>query len=224
MLEGPRDLATTIEQTLLKANASARDVQTLAEEALRNGFRGVCVNPTLVKQVSGILRGSKTLVVSVVGFPLGTHPSAVKALEAQMAVAEGADEIDMVMRIDLAKAGEWKAVEEDIRAVVKAAGSAPVKVILETGFLAPDEIRAACRASEAAGAAFVKTSTGMLGQRGATVDDVTLMRESCSLQVKASGGVKTFEQAKALIQAGATRIGTSSGVALVTGTEAKAGY
>jgi deoxyribose-phosphate aldolase len=216
----------TIEQTLLKADASAHEVQTLAEESLRNGFRGVCVNPTFVKQVRAILRGSKTLVVSVVGFPLGTHPSNVKALEAATAVADGADEIDMVMRIDLAKAGEWKQVEDDIREVVRAAGHAPVKVILETGFLTADEIKNACRSSEAAGAAFVKTSTGMLGQRGASVEDVRLMRESCStkMQIKASGGVKTFEQAKALLNAGATRIGTSSGVALVTGTEAKAGY
>jgi deoxyribose-phosphate aldolase len=176
-----------------------------------------------VKASREFLAGSKVLTASVIGFPLGVSLSQVKALETELACRDGATEIDMVIRLDLAKTARWADVEDGIRSVVKAAGENAVKVILETGLLTSSEIADACRASEAAGARFVKTATGFLG-RGATVEDVMLMRKSCGLEIKASGGVKTFEQALSLIDAGATRLGTSSGVALVTGAVAGGGY
>jgi deoxyribose-phosphate aldolase len=149
----------------------------------------------------------------------------VKALETERAVRDGAAEIDMVIRIDLVKDSHWKEAEADIREVVKAASGSIVKVILETGLLQTHEIESACKISEAAGARFVKTATGFLG-RGATIEDIEIMKKSCSpkMQIKASGGIKTIEQAHAMIRAGASRIGTSSGVALVTGAIPTSGY
>ena len=221
----PVDLAAYIDHTLLKPEAVAADIRKLCEEAKTHSFKAVCVNPIFVAKTREWLAGSKVLTAAVVGFPLGAHHSKVKALETELCVAEGAAEIDMVMRIDLAHEKRWRELEADISAVVRVAGNAGVKVIFETGLLDSAAIIEACKASEQAGAAFVKTSTGFLG-RGASVDDVLMMRKSCSakVQIKASGGVKTFDQAKAMIEAGATRIGTSSGVALVTGTQAGAGY
>ncbi|HVK61713.1 MAG TPA: deoxyribose-phosphate aldolase [Bdellovibrionales bacterium] len=221
----PSDLAAYIDHTLLKPEATEADVRKLCEEARLHSFKAVCVNPIYVAKTREWLAGSDVLTAAVVGFPLGSHLSKVKALEAELCVADGAHEIDMVMRIDLAREKRWRELEADIAAVVRAAGKSGVKVIFETGLLDSAAIIEACKASEQAGAAFVKTSTGFLG-RGATVEDVLLMRKSCSMkvQIKASGGVKTFEQAQAMIEAGATRIGTSSGVALVTGTQAGSGY
>lgn len=219
----PADLAQYIDHTLLKPEASLADIQKLCEEAKRHSFKAVCVNPIFVKATREFLAGSQVLTASVIGFPLGTSLPETKAKETELAIRDGATEIDMVVRIDLVKAGKWDEVTADISAVVKAAHPHGVKVILETGMLTPEQIAEACRASEKAKAAFVKTATGFLG-RGASVEDVTLMKKSCSLEVKASGGVKTFEQAKAMINAGATRLGTSSGVALVTGAQAGGGY
>ncbi|MES2855797.1 MAG: deoxyribose-phosphate aldolase [Bdellovibrionota bacterium] len=221
----PSDLAPFIDHTLLKADACTADIEKLCEEAVAHSFKAVCVNPVFVKLARQKLGSSGVLVASVIGFPLGAHSSAVKAEETRQAVADGAAEIDMVIRIDFAREARWKELESDIRSVVQAAGSARVKVILETGLLDKASIVEACKASERAGAAFVKTATGFLG-RGATVEDIETMRKSVSekIEIKASGGVKTFAQAIAMIEAGATRIGTSSGVALVTGTAAGSGY
>lgn len=221
----PRDLSPYIDHTLLKADATEKDIVRLCEEAKLHRFKAVCVNPIFVKKTREILGSTEVLTASVIGFPLGTSLPQVKALETELAIRDGAREIDMVIRLDLVKAGNWREVERDINEVVKAASGNIVKVILETGLLTREEIIASCRASEAAGAAFVKTATGFLG-RGATIDDVRLMRESCSsaIKIKASGGVKTFEQAVSMIEAGADRLGTSSGVALVTGAQASSGY
>jgi deoxyribose-phosphate aldolase len=221
----PTDLASFIDHTLLKADATSADIERLCAEARAHLFKAVCVNPIHVRRTRELLHDSSVLTASVIGFPLGASLARVKALETEFAMKDGAAEIDMVVRIDLVKEARWREAEADVAEVVKAAAGAPVKVILETGLLTAEQIVEACKLSEAAGAAFVKTSTGFLG-RGATVDDVILMRKSISprVQIKASGGVKTFEQAKAMIEAGATRLGTSSGVALVTGATAGSGY
>ncbi len=221
----PRDLAPFIDHTLLKPEATLKDIERLCAEAREHSFKAVCVNPIFVARASKFLNSSPVLTVSVVGFPLGVSLSRVKSLETELAVADGADEIDMVIRLDLVKNANWREAEDDIRCVVKAAGGKIVKVILETGLLTANEIGHSCRISEAAGAHFVKTATGFLG-RGATVEDIKLMKKSMSLkmEIKASGGVKTFEQAVAMIESGATRLGTSSGVALVTGEKASGGY
>lgn len=219
----PQSLAAYIDHTLLKPESTLADIEKLCDEAKRYNFKAVCVNPTFVKATREFLKGSEVLTASVIGFPLGLSLPEVKALEAKRAIEDGAHEIDMVIRLDLVKTGKWDEVTEDIRAVVNAASGRPVKVILETGLLTEDQIIESCRAAEKAKAAFVKTATGFLG-RGASIEDVQLMKKSCALEVKASGGVKTFEQAKAMIEAGATRLGTSSGVQLVTGAQAQGGY
>ncbi len=221
----PQDLARYIDQTLLKPETTAAQIHRLCSEAREHHFKAVCINPVFVRQTREELAGTSVLTASVIGFPLGVSLSKIKALESEWAVRDGAAEIDMVIRIDLIKEARWREAEADIREVVQAVSGNSVKVILETGLLTRDEIVSACQLSEAAGAAFVKTATGFLG-RGATLEDVKIMRESCSerVQIKASGGVKTFTQAEAMIAAGATRIGTSSGVALVTGTTASSGY
>jgi deoxyribose-phosphate aldolase len=219
------DLAPFIDHTLLKPEATESDIIRICNEAREHKFKAVCVNPIFVAKTREILSGSKVLTASVIGFPLGASLSKLKALESEAAVRDGATEIDMVIRIDLVKQARWKEAEADVHAVVEAVPKAIVKVILETGLLTPDEIVAACKLSEAAGAHFVKTATGFLG-RGATIEDIRLMRQSVSkhIEIKASGGVKNFEQARAMIDAGATRIGTSSGVALVMGQTASSGY
>jgi deoxyribose-phosphate aldolase len=218
-----KDLAAFIDHTLLKPQATAADIQKLCEEALLHSFKAVCVNPVQVARASQLLTGSPILIASVIGFPLGASRTEVKVHEAKVALDDGASELDMVIRLDLILSHEavdeaWLEVTRDIAAVVQAAGPRAVKVILETGLLTTALIARACRACEEAGATFVKTATGFLG-RGASVEDVQLMRNSCSakMQIKASGGIKTFAQAMALIDAGASRLGTSSGVAIVTG-------
>jgi len=219
-----RDLASYIDHTLLKPDATEKEIRRLCEEARHFGFKAVCVNPVFVKQTRKWLRRSPVLSVSVVGFPLGTSLTRTKALEAELAVHDGAAEIDMVIRFDLVKERRWKPFEKDISEVVKASGPAPVKVIIETGLLEESEIVRVCKCAESAGAAFIKTSTGFLG-RGATVEDVQLIRKTCSptMKIKASGGIKSFAQALALIEAGADRLGTSSGVLIVNGQEAADG-
>ncbi len=209
-------LAKTIDHTLLKATGTADQVRVLCAEARRHGFMSVCVNPCWVTLCARELAGSDVLVCTVIGFPLGANTSEIKAAEAHLAVAQGAGEVDMVLNVGAAKAGDWKRVEDDIRLVVQAAGKARVKVILETCYLTDDEKRKACAAAMHAGAHFVKTSTGF-GSGGATVEDIRLMREAVGdrLQVKASGGVRTCQDALGLLEAGADRIGASSGVAIV---------
>jgi deoxyribose-phosphate aldolase len=216
-------LAAVIDHTLLRPEAQESDIEKLCDEARVFGFKAVCVNPIFVHRCRSLLVGSPVLTASVVGFPLGASLARIKALEAELAARDGADEIDMVIRLDLVKAGQWLLAEADVAAVVRAVDGRVVKVILETGLLTAAQIENACRVAENAGASFVKTATGLLG-RGATVEDIVLMRRSCSnhIQIKASGGVKTVEQARALIAAGASRIGTSSGVALVSGASTPA--
>lgn len=236
-IHAPADLAAFIDHTLLRSDATLAMIESLCDEALRFGFFAVCVNGAHVASAHRALndatskRGTKVKIAAVIGFPLGAMATSVKTFEADQAVKDGATEIDMVMRIDLAKAAKWSELREDIAAVVSAVqGRAIVKVILETGLLTLGEIAAGARAADEAGAHFVKTCTGFSTAGGpagaATIEHVNLMRESVRdhVQVKASGGVRTFETACAMIAAGATRLGTSSGVALVQGSAITSGY
>jgi deoxyribose-phosphate aldolase len=215
-----RDLAGRIDHTLLRPEATRRDIERLCAEAIEHRFATVCVNPVWVPECVRALAGSPVAVCSVIAFPLGAQLAELKAHEARRLVELGARELDMVMNVGAMKAGDSAAVESDIRAVVATAGSrAMVKVILETSLLSREEIVGAARLARAAGAAFVKTSTGF-GAHGATVEDVRLLRETvgADMGVKASGGIRTAGQAMAMIHAGATRIGTSAGVAIVAET------
>ncbi|MBI2897360.1 MAG: deoxyribose-phosphate aldolase [Deltaproteobacteria bacterium] len=217
------DLAAAIDHTLLKPDATREDLKKLCDEAKRYGFASVCVNSANVRVVKEMLRGSPVMAVAVVGFPLGAMSTQAKAFEAREAVRMGADEIDMVINIGALKSREYAQVEEDIRAVVQASRPHPVKVILETGALSQEEKIIGCALSRAAGAAFVKTSTGF-GPGGATVEDVALMRRVVGdeMGVKASGGVRSTEDAEKMMKAGATRIGASASVAIVGGKNGKA--
>jgi len=213
----PRHLAATIDHTLLKPDATEAQVMALCREAKKFSFAAVCVNPCHIPLVAQTLQEAPGVrACSVIGFPLGANRSPIKAAETKQAVADGAQEIDMVMAVGALKDGRLDTVEDDIREVVAAAGKALVKVIIETCCLTDAEKTAACRAAVRAGARFVKTSTGF-GSAGATVADVRLMRAavSAAIGVKASGGIRTLEQALAMLEAGATRLGTSSGVAIV---------
>ena len=218
-------LAGMIDHTILKPEARKADVLRFCDEAKAHGFASVCVNPIHVATVAEALRGSDVRVCSVVGFPLGATPPAIKAAETRQAVADGAAEIDMVIAIGALKEGDDAHVRADIEAVREACPKAVLKVIIETCLLDDAEKRRACLLAKEAGAEFVKTSTGF-STHGATVEDVALMRETVGpvLGVKASGGVRSLAAAKAMIDAGATRIGTSSGVQLVTGGEAGGSY
>lgn len=221
----PQEIARFIDHTLLKPEATHDDIRRLCHEAEEHSFFAVCVNSRFVAFCAQELKGSSVAIAAVVGFPLGAMSTEAKAYETQIAVRDGAREIDMVLPIGALKERRWDDVREDIRAVVKAAGAARVKVILETSMLNDEEKIAACEISRDSGAAFVKTSTGF-GGGGATLDDVRLMKKTVGdgVQVKASGGVRTLEQAEAMIAAGATRLGTSSGVALVQGLLTKGPY
>lgn len=209
-------LAKTIDHTLLKAIATPEQVKELCAEARKYGFASVCVNPCHVSLCAKELSGSDVLVCTVIGFPLGANATETKAAEARLAVSQGAKEVDMVINLGAAKSGDWKAVEEDIRAVVAAAGSSLTKVIIETCYLTDAEKVKACEAAARAGAKFVKTSTGF-GTGGASVEDVKLMRKTVgsSLQVKASGGIRSYHDAILMLDAGADRIGASSSIAIV---------
>ena len=214
------DLARYFDHTILKPAATAADIEQLCEEASRYSFYAVCVNPVHVALAAEILAGSEVAVCAVVGFPLGASTSEIKAQETTAAIADGADEIDMVMNIGALKEGDEELVEADICAVVAAARGRVVKVIIETCLLTTEEKMLACRLAEQAGAHFVKTSTGF-STGGATVDDVTLMRQSVGegMQVKASGGIRTLAEARELIAAGADRLGASAGVAIINELE-----
>jgi len=216
-IERPRDLAQYIEHTALKPDATRRAIVTLCDEAKRFGFRGVCVNPVYVAEAKEQLASSGRAVVTVVGFPLGANLSKTKAEETRAVIEHGADEVDMVICIGALKAGEYEAVFADIRAVVDAAGRIPVKVILETILLDECQKILGCLLAERAGAAFVKTSTGFAGG-GATVEDVALMRRVVGERVgiKAAGGIKDFQTARAMVMAGADRLGCSASVAIVS--------
>ncbi len=215
------ELARWIDHTLLKPDATQTDIETICKEAVEHQFASVCINPTWVPLVYRLLRGSQTKVCTVVGFPLGATLPEVKAYETQAVVEKGAEEIDMVINIGALKSGDYSLVEHDIRSVVRVAGRRIVKVILETCLLDDEEKVKACVIAQKAGANFVKTSTGF-SKGGATVKDVALMRKVVGSQmgVKASGGVRSYEEACKMVEAGATRIGASASVAIVANGEA----
>jgi deoxyribose-phosphate aldolase len=207
-----------IDHTLLKPEATPADIERLCKEATIHKFAAVCVNPVYVRQARDWVDGSSVKVATVAGFPLGAVTTKSKVEEAAGAIANGASEVDMVMAVGLFKGGEHREVGVDIGSVVEACRGWTVKVILETSLLTPDEITTACKIAVDNGADFVKTSTGF-GSRGATVDDIRIMKEAiCNrCKIKASGGIRTREQAIAMIEAGASRLGTSAGVAIVGG-------
>src|SRR5699024_507151 len=214
------ELAKYIDHTLLKADATEEQIEKLCQEAAEYNFKSVCINPAFVVKSKELLKDSDSLVCTVIGFPLGANATEVKVFEAQQAVKDGADEIDMVINISRAKDGDWAYVLEEIKAVVGAVGeSITTKVIIETSLLTDDEKRKASEVVKESGADFVKTSTGF-STGGATLADVKLMREAGGpdLGVKASGGVSNYDEAIAMIEAGATRIGASKGIAIVSGT------
>lgn len=205
-----------IDHTLLKQDATPEQIYKLCEEAKQFHFMSVCVNPAYVPMAAECLRDSDVKVCTVIGFPLGMNLTKTKVEEAQLAIKEGADEIDMVINVGMLKAGHDDFVEEEIRELKAVAGSKVLKVIIETCLLTDEEKVRACIASKNAGADFVKTSTGF-SSGGATVHDVALMRQTVGpeMGVKASGGVRTHEDLIAMVEAGATRIGTSNGTKII---------
>jgi deoxyribose-phosphate aldolase len=212
------DLAPLIDHTLLKPEATEDQLLQLCEEARRHRFASVCIQPRYVQLVARALEGTSVAVCTVVGFPHGSNETEVKVYEAKLAVSRGALEIDMVIPVGAAKSGRWDQVREDIASVVKAVPPpALTKVILETAHLTDAEKRTACQIAKEAGAAFVKTSTGF-GPGGATLDDVRLMREVVgpTVGVKAAGGIRDPKTAVQMVQAGASRIGASASVRIVT--------
>ena len=213
------DLAPIIDHTLLKPDATREELTRLCEEARKYGFATVCVNPSNVRLCSALLEGSGVAPIAVVGFPLGAMTPNAKAYEAREAVRNGACEIDMVINVGALKSRDYALVLDDIAAVVAASAPRSVKVILETAMLDHDQKVIACALAKIAGAAFVKTSTGF-GPGGATAEDIALMRAVVGpeMGVKASGGVRTAEDVRQMVEAGATRVGASASVAIVTGT------
>jgi len=211
-----QQLANMIDHSLLRPNASGEQLAKLCQEAMEYKFKSVCVNPIHVAEAVQLLKGPQVLVCSVVGFPFGTHSHNTKGFEAEEVIRLGAQEIDMVIRVGELKDGKDHDVLEDIKSVVQAAKGHPVKVILETCYLTSQEIIRGCRLSIDAGASFVKTSTGF-AEAGAKVEDVRLMRETVGKDfgVKAAGGIRTLEDALKMIEAGATRLGTSASVAII---------
>jgi deoxyribose-phosphate aldolase len=212
-------LASLIDHTLLKPDATRSEIEQLCREAGQYCFASVCVNPSWVPVSRELLSGSGVKVCTVIGFPSGAHAPDVKAYETLRAVQQGAEEVDMVINIGALKSKDYALVEQDIRGVVQAAGkNTVVKVILETALLTRDEKVMGCSLAKAAGADFVKTSTGFAGG-GATVEDVRLMRETVGpeIGVKASGGIRSKEDVEAMVHAGATRVGASAGVKIVRG-------
>jgi deoxyribose-phosphate aldolase len=219
------ELAAVIDHTLLRPDATPDDLEKLCEEARRHSFASVCVNSANVARCRALLSGTPVMVCAVVGFPLGAMAPGAKAFEAREAVRAGAAEIDMVMNIGALKGGDYNLVLDDIARVVAASRPAKVKVILETGMLGDEEKVTACTLAKLAGAHFVKTSTGF-GKGGATAQDIALMRRVVGREmgVKASGGIRSREDAEKMIEAGASRIGASASVAIVTGAKSAAAY
>ena len=223
----PHDLAAYIDHTLLKPEATAADIDTLCDEARQYGFASVCVNPYWVKRAAQRLRGSDVMVASVIGFPFGATPSEIKAMEARRAIRDGASELDMVINIGALKSGDHELVRRDVGKVADACreAGATLKVIIETAYLTDEEKVVASYIAKQAKAHFVKTSTGY-GPGGATVHDVLLMRETVGpdMGVKASGGIRTREDLQNMVAAGATRIGASAGVQIVSGGSSDSNY
>lgn len=222
----PAELAGYIDHTLLKPGATQNQFEQLCDEALQYKFKSVCVNSSWVSFVAKKLRGSSVKVCSVIGFPLGEMVTKSKAFEARSAIEHGAQELDMVMNIGALKSGNLKLVEEDIRAIKRACRSNTIlKVIIETSLLTEEEKVLACEISKKAGADFVKTSTGFTGT-GATVEDIALMRRVVGpdMGVKASGGIRDYKTAVAMLNAGANRIGAGGSVAIMNGVPSKEDY
>jgi deoxyribose-phosphate aldolase len=210
--------AKYIDHTLLAMNATKDQITKLCEEAKQYHFYSVCVNSSYVPLVASLLKDSDVKVCSVVGFPLGAMLTSAKAFETEMAVKAGAQEIDMVINVGWLKSNDWDAVKQDIKAVFNACGAVPLKVILETCLLTKDEIVKVCEICKQIGVAFVKTSTGF-SVSGATAEDVKLMRDTVGneMGVKASGGIRDRQTAEKMVQAGASRLGASAGIAIVSG-------
>lgn len=208
------NLAKYIDHTILKAVATKQDVTKLCAEAAQYGFASVCVNPFWVRLCADLLKGSGVKVCTVIGFPLGANASKVKAFEAELAIKEGADEVDMVINIGALKSGMLDVVKEDIAAVREASKGKTLKVIIETSYLTEEEKKTVCKICAECGVDFVKTSTGF-SDAGAKAEDVKLMAEASGLAVKASGGIRSKEDALKMIEAGASRLGTSAGVKIV---------
>lgn len=219
------NIASMIDHTILKPDTTKDQVEKVCKEAREYGFASVCVNPFYVDYVNELLKESDVKVTSVIGFPLGNTLKEVKSFEAKEAVKRGADELDMVINIAALKNGEYDIVKNDIKAVVEASGKALVKVIIEACLLNDEEKKIACKLSKEAGADFVKTSTGF-STSGATEEDVKLMRNTVGKEmgVKASGGIRDIEKANRMIEAGASRIGASSSVAIVEGKKGNSNY
>lgn len=220
------NIAAMIDHTLLKPEATRQQIESLCQEAKEYKFASVCVNPTWVSTAKELLQGSDVMVCTVIGFPLGATTSETKAFETKNAIDHGADEVDMVINIGALKDHNDELVEKDIRTVVEAAkGKAHTKVIIETSLLSKEEKIRACELSVKAGADFVKTSTGF-STGGATAEDIALMRQTVGpdLGVKASGGVRSTEDVQKMIEAGATRIGASSSIAIVNGQTVTSNY
>ena len=214
------EIAAMIDHTVLHAYATDEQIEKLCAEARGYHFASVCVNPCHVARAAELLKGTGVKVATVVGFPLGANTTETKAFETKDAVAKGADEIDMVLDVGAMKSKRYHDVQNQIHAVVQAAGGKLVKVIIETCYLTDEEKVIACKAAAEAGADYVKTSTGF-GTGGATVKDVALMKKSipAHMKVKASGGIHTYAEALAMVEAGASRLGASAGVAIVADAE-----
>lgn len=223
----PEELAKMIDHTLLKPDATSAQIEQICAEARQYGFASVCVNPTHVHACAELLKDASAVVCTVIGFPLGASASIVKSYETEIAIEDGADEIDMVINIGALKDGNDQLVLDDITGVVETAHSKDklVKVIIETCLLNDEEKERACKLAKEANADFVKTSTGFAGG-GATVEDIALMRRVVGpeMGVKASGGVRSYEDAAVMIDAGATRLGASAGVKIMQGEESTASY
>lgn len=205
-----------IDHTLLNASASLKDVDLICEEAIKYNFFSVCVNPVYVKYVARKLVGTNVKTCSVVGFPLGQNIKEVKAFETRKAIEDGADEIDMVINYAFLKDSRLKEVEEEIRLVKESCNGRLLKVIIECSELEQNEIKIACELCEKSGADFVKTSTGF-SKSGAMEEDIKLMKKSCDLQIKASGGIRDYKKALSMINSGATRLGASAGINILNG-------
>ena len=215
-----KELAGMMDHTLLKAFSTPADIEKVCKEAMEIGAASVCVNPVNVKQAAALLKGSGVKTCTVIGFPLGANTPETKAFETKDAIANGAEEVDMVINIGAAKAGDFETVYQDIKAVVDAANGTLVKVIIETSALTDEEKKKACELAMEAEADFVKTSTGF-GSGGATVEDVRLMKAvvGSRMAVKASTGINNRAICDAMLEAGAVRMGTSKGIRIVEGTE-----
>ena len=221
-----QELAKMIDHTILKAEATDAEIMQLCKEAIEYGFASVCVNPSMVKKAATIVEGSEVKVCTVIGFPLGATSTEVKAFETEQTIKDGATEVDMVINVGKLKENNLEYVKNDIAAVVNAAkGKALTKVIIETCLLTDEEKVTVCKIAKEVGADFVKTSTGF-STGGATKEDIKLMRETVGpdMGVKASGGVRSHEDAMAMIENGATRIGASASIAICNGTKSNSNY